>query len=442
MNQNINLQQNIDQNLNNNPSTQTENIPHFQKPKVDLTKIEATEEAMSLYTYPKEFLKLDLDKIREFIEIFEEYYQNLLEQENLTLAKSVKQRLILLKNLEKEKMKKEAKIIYSNQRELVQDKMNEELSSYIETTNTEFDSLMQAFESQEVEMLKTQKQELDEFKNNFEKLYENKTPKPSKQILNWKKIRDYAVKQNKFDKVEEASKEINKLQKKEMEKFELEKEKKLNIELTKIIRRHDNEKNALQMKKNSIVDMFNQTKEKNIEQIQKKYEAKIKELKNYQNFEMSNFDKITKGIAKPCARIQCIVSSTTGIQEDENDQNDENNNEIKGGEEELEEEEGEEKNNENQNKNEENGENGENGDVEKMENNNENENNEEQEHQENDNEHEYEQEHEVEQEEKNEGEEGKNEHQGFEYEENEENDENVNEEYEEENMVNEEHFQE
>ena len=440
MNQNPNFQQNIDQNLNNNPSSQTENISHFQKPKVDLSKIDATEEAMSLYTYPKEFLKLDLDKIREFIEIFEEYYQNLLEQENLSLAKSVKQRLILLKNLEKEKMKKEAKIIYSNQRELVQDKMNEELSSYIETTNTEFDSLMQAFESQEVEMLKTQKQELDEFKNNFEKLYENKTPKPSKQILNWKKIRDYAVKQNKFDKVEEASKEINKLQKKEMEKFELEKEKKLNIELTKIIRRHDNEKNALQMKKNSIVDMFNQTKEKNIEQIQKKYEAKIKELKNYQNFEMANFDKITKGIAKPCARIQCIVSSTTGIQEDENDENDENNNEIKGGEEELEEEEGEEKNNENQNKNEENGENGEN--VEKMENNNENENNEEQEHQENDNEHEHENEQEVDQEEKNEGEEGKNEHQGFEYEENEENDENVNEEYEEENMVNEEHFQE
>ena len=440
MNQNPNLQQNIDQNLNNNPSSQTENISHFQKPKVDLSKIEATEEAMSLYTYPKEFLKLDLDKIREFIEIFEEYYQNLLEQENLSLAKSVKQRLILLKNLEKEKMKKEAKIIYSNQRELVQDKMNEELSSYIETTNTEFDSLMQAFESQEVEMLKTQKQELDEFKNNFEKLYENKTPKPSKQILNWKKIRDYAVKQNKFDKVEEASKEINKLQKKEMEKFELEKEKKLNIELTKITRRHDNEKNALQMKKNSIVDMFNQTKEKNIEQIQKKYEAKIKELKNYQNFEMANFDKITKGIAKPCARIQCIVSSTTGIQEDENDENDENNNEIKGGEEELEEEEGEDKNNENQNKNDENGENGEN--VEKMENNNENENNEEQEHQENDNEHEHENEQEVEQEEKNEGEEGKNEHQGFEYEENEENDENVNEEYEEENMVNEEHFQE
>ena len=197
-------------------------------------------------------------------------------------------------------------------------------------------------------MLKTQKQELEEFSKNFEKLYENKKPKPSKQILNWMKIRDYAVKQNKFDKVEEATIEINKLQKKDMEKFENEKEKKLSVEIGKIIRRHENEKNALQMKKSSIIDFFNQTKDKNIEQIQKKYEAKMKELKNYQNFEMSNFDKITKGITKPCARIQCIVSSTAGNQEDENEVN-----EIKGGEE-YDEEEDEE--NKIENKNEENGE--------------------------------------------------------------------------------------
>ena len=297
-----------EQNTNNNNNTQNEYIQHIPHPKVDLTKLDASEETMSNYTYPKEFLKLELDKIREFIDILEEHYQNLLEQENISLAKSVKQRLILLKNLEKEKMKKEAKIIYSNQRELVQDKMNEELNLYIETTNTEFDSLLHAFESQEVEMLKTQKQELDEFRNNFEKIFENKKPKPSKQMLNWIKIRDYAIKQNKFDKVEEATKEINKLEKKNNEKFELEKEKKLNIEINKIIKRHDNEKNALQIKKNNIIDMFNQTKNKNIEQIQKKYEAKMKELKNYQNFEMANFDKITKGIAKPSSRIQNIVN--------------------------------------------------------------------------------------------------------------------------------------
>ena len=120
---------NLSQNNNNNPATQT--YISEASSKVDLTKVEATEETMSQYSFPKEFLKLDLDKIREFIEILEEHYQNLVEQENMMQAKSAKQRLILLKNLEKEKMKKEAKIIYSNQRELVQDKMKEELDNYI-----------------------------------------------------------------------------------------------------------------------------------------------------------------------------------------------------------------------------------------------------------------------------------------------------------------------
>ena len=37
--------------------------------KVDLSQVDSSEETMSRYSYPKEFLKLDLDKIREFIEI-------------------------------------------------------------------------------------------------------------------------------------------------------------------------------------------------------------------------------------------------------------------------------------------------------------------------------------------------------------------------------------
>ena len=295
----------------------------------DLSNIEASEETMKSYSYPKEFLKLDLEKIREFIEILEEHYQSCLEEEKITLAKATKQRIILLKRLEKEKMKLEANIIYSNQRELIQDKMKEELDNYTNTTNQEYDSLLQTFENQEVEMLKIHQKEIDEFKYNFDKIYENKKPKLSKECLNWIKIREYAIKQNNFDRAEEANREINKLMERDMKKYNENKQKKLNAELKKIIHKHDNEKNGLLLKKNSTIDMFNQTKNRNIEQIQKKYEAKLKELKNYQNFEMANFDKITKGITKPCARIQSIVSSTTGIRDEGEDEKDENNNEQK-----------------------------------------------------------------------------------------------------------------
>ena len=359
--------------VNININKKDDNIIHMEKANsIDeaLSNLEASEDSLEGFTFPKEFLKLDLEKIREFIEILEEHYQSCLKKENISLAKSVKQRVILLKRLEKEKMKLEANIIYSNQRELVQEKMQEELNNYINSTNQEFESLLKTFENQEVEMLKNHQKEIDEFKKNFDKINENKKPKLSRECLNWIKIRDYAFKQNKFEKVNEANKEINKLMEKDTQKYKKEKEQKLNIEIKKINHRHDNEKKGFMLKKNSLIDMFNQTKDRNVEQIRKKYEAKLKELKNYQNFEMANFDKITKGITKPCARIQSIVSSTTGYKEEgddekgeikgkeeEEDENDENNEEKENNDSENNKENEEEQdNNENDNGEEENNE--------------------------------------------------------------------------------------
>ena len=301
----------------NNIDTKKSSVSSLHK--IDLSKLDASEESMSSFTYPKEFLKLDLDKIREFIEILEEHYQNMIEQQNIGQAKAAKQRLILLKNLEKEKMKKEAKIIYSNQRELIQDKMKEELDSYNETASKEYDSMLKAFEKHEVELLKAQKQEMDEFKKNFDYIYESRRPKPSSEMLNWVKKRDYAVKQNKFYKVEEVEKEINELQKKEDEKFAKDKDKVLKEEIKKLLKNQEDEKNSLQKRKNNLIDMFNKTKDKNINKIKKKYETKMKELKNYQSFEMASFDKITKGITKPSSRIQNIVNSTAKVGEDDSE---------------------------------------------------------------------------------------------------------------------------
>ena len=288
--------------------------------KIDLSKLDSSEDTMSYYTYPKEFLKLDLDKIREFIDILEEHYQKMAELQKISEAKSVKQRLILLKNLEKEKMKKEAKIIYSNQRELIQDKMKEELNNYNESANKEYQSLLQVFENHEIELSKAQKQEMNELKTNFDYIYESRRPKPSKEMLNLIKSKNYAVRQNRFDKAEDIEKDIDELKKKENDKFEKEKENAFKEDIKKLHKNHENEKNALLMKKNNLLNMFYQTKNKNIEQIKKKYETKLKELKNYQNFELANFDKITKGITKPSSRIQNIVNSAALVEEGENEE--------------------------------------------------------------------------------------------------------------------------
>ena len=288
---------------------------------IDLSKLEANEESLKPYTLSKQFLKIDLDKIRDIIEILEEYCFSLVQKEDINLAKTAKQRLILLKKIEKEKMMMEAKTIYSNQLELVEDKMKEDLDTYISNSETEFKNLMERFNEQEKEMDKINKEELDLFKQNFEQMYSQLKPKPSKECLNWMKIKNYALRQNKFNKAQEANTEIEKLIYKDNIKFNENKQKKLDIEIKKIKRRHDNEKKVFEMKKNIIITEFNENKEKEIDKIKKKYISKISELKNYQNFEISNFDKITKGVIKPCSRIQNIVSSATGIKEEDEEEN-------------------------------------------------------------------------------------------------------------------------
>ena len=298
-----------------NKSTISESID------IDLSKLEANEESLKPYTLSKQFLKIDLDKIRDIIEILEEYCFSLVQKDDINLAKTAKQRLILLKKIEKEKMMMEAKIIYSNQLELVEDKMKEDLDTYISNSETEFKNLMERFNEQEKEMDKINKEELDLFKQNFEQMYSQLKPKPSKECLNWMKIKNYALRQNKFNKAQEANTEIEKLIDKDNIKFNENKQKKLDIEIKKIKRRHDNEKKVFEMKKNIIITEFNENKEKEIDKIKKKYISKISELKNYQNFEISNFDKITKGVIKPCSRIQNIVSSATGIKEEDEEEN-------------------------------------------------------------------------------------------------------------------------
>ena len=288
---------------------------------IDLSKLEANEESLKPYTLSKQFLKIDLDKIRDIIEILEEYCFSLVQKDDINLAKTAKQRLILLKKIEKEKMMMEAKIIYSNQLELVEDKMKEDLDTYLSNSETEFKNLMERFNEQEKEMDKINKEELDLFKQNFEQMYSQLKPKPSKECLNWMKIKNYALRQNKFNKAQEAKIEIEKLIDKDNIKFNENKQNKLDIEIKKIKRRHDNEKKVFEMKKNIIITEFNENKEKEINKIKKKYISKISELKNYQNFEISNFDKITKGVIKPCSRIQNIVSSATGIKEEDEEEN-------------------------------------------------------------------------------------------------------------------------
>ena len=142
--------------------------------KEDLSGIEATEESLQNYSLSKEFLKLDLDKIRELIEILEEYCQSCIQKEQMDLANTAKQRVILLKRIEKEKMMSEATIIYSNQRDLVQDKMKEDLDNYLSNSNQEYESLSQKLIPKNKKCLKIRKMKLTNIRKISKKIMKHR----------------------------------------------------------------------------------------------------------------------------------------------------------------------------------------------------------------------------------------------------------------------------
>ncbi len=320
MSKKINEQKNGESTDNNRTKSEnTDLYLNITSSNIDLSEMEATEENLKNYTLSKQFLKINLDKIRELITILEEYYQSCVKKEDIILANNAKQRIILLKRIEKEKMIKEAKLIYSNQIELIEEKMKEELNNNKLKSEQEYEILTQGLSNQEQEILKKHEEEIENHQKNFDEKYKKRKPKPSKDCLNWEKIKYYALKQNKYNKVQEALHKINKCKEKDIIKFQDNKDKKFNTELKNLIHKQENEKNAFEMKKKNVIEEFNKNKNDETDKITKKYEAKLKELKNYQNFEMSNINKIIRGIIKPCRRIYSIISSATDKQNENND---------------------------------------------------------------------------------------------------------------------------
>ena len=270
---------------------------------------------------PKSFEKLDLEKIRECIEVLSEHYKTLLISKNIHEAQKAEQRINLLKEIEKQKLKTQANIIYTNQQDLVKEKLEEELTNYIINSDKEYKKLLTELENQEKEIEKQEELKIKNEKNNIEMEFKSKIPKPSKKYLDLSKIRDCAFKLNNLEKAKEVSADMLLIEEQDKNKFDRDKKEKINNEINKILKKFETEKKALNIKRENSVNEFNTNRNKNIELIKKKYDTKLNELKNYQNFEKSNFEKIIKGISKPCSRIKTIISSTNAGKKVENSNN-------------------------------------------------------------------------------------------------------------------------
>ena len=257
----------------------------------------------------RDLSNLDIEKIRECLEILEENREKCVKEENFCEAKKISEKIEYFKKMEEEKIEIEAKKIYENQKEIIRLKEKEEIIIFNEKMNEEDNILNKELNEQESKILERHQNELLNIQNNLEENYvKNKKPKPSSQLLNYIKIKEESIKQKNYEKANLANQKIEELSKKDIEKFNIEIDNKLANEIYKLIKKQHNEMIVFKLKCKSIKDSFNIQRKKELEILQKKYQSKLKELGNYQKVEMNNIINISKGIVKPISRIQNIIN--------------------------------------------------------------------------------------------------------------------------------------
>ncbi len=107
-------------------------------------------------------------------------------------AELAKQRVIQLKQIEKDKNLKDLRTRYQEIRTQIEIEHKEELENFNKNWDEKLFSLNEEFNRQEVSLKEGQKQEIEDFLKNFEATYPQ--VKPSSELLNLNKILDQLIK--------------------------------------------------------------------------------------------------------------------------------------------------------------------------------------------------------------------------------------------------------
>ena len=231
-----------------------------------------------------ELIELNLDNIREYLEMLQNYLNECIEKDDMLKATEVKNKIELFKNLEKNKIKEIQDNLNKEQREKFESEFQTEITNKETIFKNNFEQLNKDLEAQENSLINKHKNEIKDFENKFKNEYLEKIKqKPGRDTLNWIKIKKYAIKQKNFQKAVEAKNNIENLEKKDNERYNDKMEKILKSELNKILKRQINELNLFKYKKDLILKNFNNQKNNDLNILNQKFKNQKNELINYQN---------------------------------------------------------------------------------------------------------------------------------------------------------------
>ena len=141
----------------------------------------------------KDYLELDISKIREFILILEEHLHKCEKEGKFVEAELTFNKLKQFKRLENEKLIIEAKHSSKLSKQYNEKNLNDELEQFNKEKDNDLKELEEKIEIHRNEILKKHDREEIELKEYFQNKYP-KQPKPPSELLNLRKILEESVK--------------------------------------------------------------------------------------------------------------------------------------------------------------------------------------------------------------------------------------------------------
>lgn len=232
------------------------------------------------------------------------------KEERFEEAATARDRILKLKNIENKKLLQDLEIKQTEEMNLLEQQRDEEIKNFQDEIDNQLKKVEEEKEQAKILLQNKHSTEKEGLIEAFDAKYPNQ-PKFSPEVLNLQKVMDGHIKNREYEKANEIKIKILNLCEEQDLKHKLEvKNKKLNVELEKLLTKQKYEMNNLIAKWDANKDVFKKKGNQELEKIIHKYKNRVFDLKKIhasQRIEQEKMNKKNAVIRPASQRLSHIV---------------------------------------------------------------------------------------------------------------------------------------
>lgn len=244
-----------------------------------------------------EYMEMDINRIREFIQVLEEHQLKCEKTKNFIDAEFAKQKVLQLKQVEKEKILNDMKFQHQEEVSNFEIERNNAFYEFNTEWDNNYNELMDKFVEFEERLKSQQQEDLNSKIVEFDKKF---TPvvKPTSEILNLTKILNGLIRQKDYIKAQQIQVQIDKLSENDSSAYAIEKERRLQKEVEKIKQKHYQEYQVLVAKKELAEAEYAKNRQLEFDKLVQGFKNRQKEIELHHSFELMQITNPKKYLAR------------------------------------------------------------------------------------------------------------------------------------------------